>query len=127
MHEKHIHTRWTDFDALGHVTHVAYPVFLDEGRDAYLTETVGSFEEFPVVIAHLSLDHRGEIARPAAEVVVRTRVAEVGRSSITFEQEVLTGGELAATARAVVVAWDPDARSSRQLSEDERARLTRPL
>ena len=30
MQELQIPTRWTDFDALGHLTHAAYPVFLDE-------------------------------------------------------------------------------------------------
>ena len=35
MHDLRILTRWTDFDALGHLTHAAYPVFLDEARDAF--------------------------------------------------------------------------------------------
>ena len=89
MHELRIPTRWTDFDALGHLTHAAYPVFLDEARDAFLTAAVGPFADWPNVIAHLSLDYRREIRHPAADVTVRTRVAEVGRTSVTFEQEVL--------------------------------------
>lgn len=123
MHETRIATRWTDFDALGHLTHVAYPVFFDEARDAFLSERVGEFERFPVVIAHLSLDHRGEIRRPTREVVVRTRVSAVGRTSMTFEQELAAGDEVAATARAVLVAWDPDARTARPLTDDERSKL----
>src|SRR6476620_5438463 len=58
VHELRLQTRWTDFDALGHVTHAAYPVYLDEARDAYLTETVGSFAEWPCVVAHVSIDYR---------------------------------------------------------------------
>ena len=123
MHETRLATRWTDFDALGHLTHVSYPVFFDEARDVFLTETVGGFERFPVVIAHLSLDHHGEIRRPAREVVVRTHVTAVGRTSVTFEQELAGGDGVAATARAVLVAWDPEARAARPLTDAERSKL----
>ncbi len=124
MHETRVQLRWGDFDQLGHLTHVAYPVILDEGRDAFFRGTVGPFEEFPWVIAHLSLDHRGEIRHPAHEVVVRTRVTKVGTSSVTLEQDVVgPDGATAATSSSVLVAWDGEARTKRVLSDDERARL----
>ena len=124
MHETSLQTRWTDFDALGHITHAAYPVYLDEARDRFLTDTVGPFDEFAWVIAHISVDFKREIRHPAPEVVIRTRVAEVGRASLTFEHEVLApDGEVAATSRAVLVAWDADARASRAISDAERAKL----
>lgn len=124
MHETCIQTRWTDFDALGHVTHVAYPVILDEARDAFLSSSVGSFNDWPSVIVHLSVDYKREIAHPAPELVVRTRITDVGRTSVTFEQEILApDGAVAATSRSVLVAWDADARSSRAISDDERAKL----
>ena len=124
MQELQIPTRWTDFDALGHLTHAAYPVFLDEARDAFLTAAVGPFADWPNVIAHLSVDYRREIRHPARSVVVRTRVAEVGRTSVTFEQEVLApDGEVAATAQAVVVAWDEQTRQGREIADRDRAAL----
>jgi acyl-CoA thioester hydrolase len=124
VHETRLQTRWTDFDLLGHVTHAAYPVFLDEARDAFLRERVGSFDEFPYVLVHVSIDYRREIRRPAPELVVRTRIAEVGRTSVTFEQEVLEpDAEPAANARAVVAAWDADVRAARPLTDDERTKL----
>jgi acyl-CoA thioester hydrolase len=121
--ELRIATRWTDFDALGHLTHAAYPVFLDEARDAYLRATVGSFTDWPNVVVHLTVDFRREIRYPAEAVLVRTAVAEVGRSSITFEQEVMQDDEVAATARAVVVAWDENSRAARPIGPEDRARL----
>ena len=125
VHETRLQTRWTDFDTLGHVTHAAYPVFLDEARDAVLTATVGPFSEFAWVIAHVSLDYKREIVQGTREVVVRSRIAEVGRTSLTFEQEVLgSDGELAAACRSVLVAWDRDARAARPIDERERALLT---
>jgi YbgC/YbaW family acyl-CoA thioester hydrolase len=121
--ELRIATRWTDFDALGHLTHAAYPVFLDEARDAYLRATVGSFTEWPNVIVHLAVDFRREVRFPADAVLLRTSVTEVGRTSITFEQEVTHDGQVAATARAVVVAWDEANRTARPIGAADRDRL----
>jgi acyl-CoA thioester hydrolase len=124
MHETRLRTRWTDFDALGHVTHAAYPVYLDEARDDFLTQAVGSFDEFSWVIVRVSIDYRREIRHPAAEVVVRTRVANVGRTSVTFAQEVVApDGEVAAESEAVLVAWNTAERGPRAITDAERAKL----
>ena len=124
MRELRIPTRWTDFDALGHLTHAAYPVFLDEARDAYLTATVGSFADWPCVVAHVTIDYLLEVRYPAPAVTVRTAVESVGRSSVTFAQEVLApDGEVAVTAKGVVVAFDPETRGSRPIRDEERTLL----
>lgn len=122
--ELRIPTRWPDFDALGHLNHAAYHVFLDEARDDALRRTVGGFDTFPNVVAHVSIDYRSEIERGAREVVVLTRIAGAGTSSVRFEQTVLApGGTVAAEAQAVLVAWDEAARRSRPLTESERHAL----
>jgi acyl-CoA thioester hydrolase len=122
--EVRIQTRWPDFDGLGHLNHAVYHVYLDEGRDAALRATVGPFDEFPNVLAHASIDYKREIRVGTREVVVRTRIADVGRSSIRFEQDVLTPeGAVAASAASVLVAWDAAERTSRPISDDERRKL----
>jgi acyl-CoA thioester hydrolase len=124
VHETRLQTRWTDFDALGHITHAAYPVYLDEARDAVLTATVGPFAEFAWVIAHVSIDYKREIVQGTREVVVRSRIADVGRTSLTFEQDVLgPDGDVAAACRSVLVAWDREARAARPIDDRERALL----
>ena len=124
MHESRIQTRWSDFDALGHITASAYPVYLDEARDACLSSAVGSFAEWPSVLVHVSIDYRREIRSPASEVAVRATIAGVGRTSVTFEQEVIApDGELAASSRSVLVAWDAEARAAREITADDRAKL----
>lgn len=126
VHETRLQTRWTDFDKLGHITHAAYPIYFDEARDAFLTETVGPFEEFPWVIAHVSIDYKREIVHPAREIVVRTEVTDVGRTSVTFEQHVDSGEGrgIAATSRSVLVAWDETGRAARAITDEERAKLS---
>jgi acyl-CoA thioester hydrolase len=121
MKETTHETRWTDFDALGHITHAAYPVFLDEARDRFLQATVGGFTEWPCVVAHVSIDYRRELRYPFPAVAVVTRVVEVGRTSVTFEQDVADG---AAHSRSVIVAWDTETRAPRAIPSDDRATLT---
>jgi acyl-CoA thioesterase FadM len=76
------------------------------------------------VLAHVSIDYRNEIRYGVREVVVRTHIAEVGRSSVRFEQSVLTpDGSVAADANAVLVAWDAEARRSRPITDADRRAL----
>jgi acyl-CoA thioesterase FadM len=76
------------------------------------------------VIAHVSIDYKREIVQGAREVIVRSRIAEVGRTSISFEQDVLgPDGEVAAACKSVLVAWDREARAARPIDERERAAL----
>jgi acyl-CoA thioester hydrolase len=123
--ELRVATRWPDFDALGHLNHAVYHVYLDEARDDALRRTVGDFDAWPNVLVHVSIDYRREIVRGAREVAIRTRIAAVGGSSVRFEQTVLApDGEVAAEAEAVLVAWDPANRRSRAITDGERATLT---
>src|SRR3979490_2059461 len=88
--ETRIQTRWPDFDALGHLNHAIYHVYLDEARAEALGNTVGDFNAWPNVVVHASIDYRREIALGVREIVVRTQIAEVGRSSVRFRQTVST-------------------------------------
>ena len=120
-----IRTRWPDFDALGHLNHAAYHVYLDEARDDALRRTVGDFDTWPNVVVHASIDYRSEIPLGTREVTLRTRIAEVGTSSVRLEQQVLAAdGSTAAAAVAVLVAWDRTARRSRPITAAERRALT---
>ena len=125
--ETRIQTRWPDFDALGHLNHAVYHVYLDEARDEALRNTVGDFNAWPNVVVHASIDYRREVALGVREIIVRTQIAEVRRSSVRFEQAIVTpDGELAAEAEAVLVAWNPETRRSREITPEERQRLTGP-
>jgi acyl-CoA thioester hydrolase len=122
--ELRIQTRWPDFDALGHLNHAVYHVYLDEARDDALRRTVGDFTAWPNVLVHASIDYRREIALGVREIVLRTKITTVGGSSVRFEQVVLgPDGEIAAEAQAVLVAWDPETRASRAITAAERRAL----
>jgi len=124
VHESRIATRWTDFDALGHLTHSVVFAYLDETRDELLRGLVGDFDAWPTVVARVAADFRREVERGPRELVVRSRIVEVGRSSVRFAQELLTpDGEVAIEAEAVLVAFDPVERRARPIDDDDRSRL----
>ena len=78
------------------------------------------------MIAHVSIVYKREIVHPAREIVVRTEVTDVGRTSVTFEQHVDSGEGrgIAATSRSVLVAWDETGRAARAITDEERAKLS---
>jgi acyl-CoA thioester hydrolase len=114
--------RWRDLDLLGHVNQSVYHELLEEGRGALMTRLKEN--SFPFVLVHIELDYRSEVRRDHEWVEVVARVGRVGTKSVTFEERIeLPDGTVAAEGRSVLVAWDPEARSSRQLSARERESL----
>jgi acyl-CoA thioester hydrolase len=115
--------RWRDLDMLGHLNQAVYHEFLEEGR-AELFARFAPFGDFAFVLARVELDYRSEVRRDHGHIDVVVRVARIGGSSVTVEHEiVLPDGTVAAEGRSVLVAWDPAARRSRKLGDEERAAL----
>ena len=118
-----ISLRWRDMDMLGHLNQAVYHELLEEGRGALLLSMDGA-ASFPFVLVRVELDYRHEVRKDHGSVDVVTRVERVGSKSITIAHEIVRGdGVVAAEGRSVLVAWDPHARGSRELTEDERAAL----
>lgn len=115
--------RWRDVDMLGHLNQAVYHEMLEEGRAALFTQLADD-GGFPFVLARVELDYRREVRRDAGWVEILVRVAQVGRSSVTVEHDVLLpDGTVAAEGRSVLVAWDVERRCGREISERERSRL----
>jgi acyl-CoA thioester hydrolase len=114
--------RLNDFDVLGHLNQAVYHELLEQGRIALLTGLSADSNQY--VLAHVELDYRREVPVPTREVVVESGVERVGRSSVRLLQRVVRpDGELAAEGASVLVGWDRERRSSRQLDDAERASL----
>jgi acyl-CoA thioester hydrolase len=116
--------RWRDMDMLGHLNQAVYHELLEEGRGALFLSLDGA-ASFPFVLVRVELDYRNEVRKDHGSVDVVTRVERVGSKSVTLSHDVvLPDGAIAASGRSVLVAWDPHARSSRELTDGERAALT---
>jgi acyl-CoA thioester hydrolase len=126
MVEVTIPIRWRDVDNYGHVNNAVYLTYLEEARDRWVRETLGVEVDF--VIVRIAIDYRHELSQDDDEVRVTCRGVGHGTSSIrTAEQIVAKAGWVAAESESVIVAHDADARSSRSLTDDERATLDRRI
>lgn len=118
------HIRFADLDVLGHVNNIAFTIYAESGRAAFLRET-GLWTphgDRQNVIARIELDYRRELHYPG-EVRVGLRVLRIGSSSFTVGIGIFDGSACAATAQAVLVRIDRASRKSIALNDAERARL----
>ncbi|MEA2287125.1 MAG: hypothetical protein QOJ21_3168 [Solirubrobacteraceae bacterium] len=133
MHRKAIEIRWRDVDQYGHVNNAVYLTYLEEVRDEWLARALagvpGSGDAvWDYVVAHVSIDFRREVVQADDEVVASCALEGIGTSSVRTREKVHTAaGELAADARAVLVARDRDAGRSRPITDEERAAFEREL
>ena len=117
--------RYADTDRQGHVNNAVFATMLETGRVELLYNPDDPLhgEGCSFVIASLQLDFLGEITWPG-KVDIGSRVATVGRSSVTIEQGLFQNGLCAATARTVVVQVNETTRRSHPLSETSVQRLS---
>jgi len=126
MVEVTIPIRWRDVDNYGHVNNAVYLTYLEEARDRWARETLGPRVDF--VIVRIAIDYRRELSQEDGEVTVTCRGVGYGTSSIrTAEQIVAKAGWVAAESESVIVAHDPEVRSSRPLTDEERTTLDRAI
>lgn len=116
-----IKIRWRDLDPLGHVNQAVYHELLEEGRSAFMARSAS----FLFVLAHIELDFRSEVRKDHEAVVVVTSAERIGTTSVTLNERIEhLDGTVAAAGQSVLVAWDPETRRARPLSDDERAALS---
>ena len=123
VYEHEVSVRWRDGDGLGHVNHAVFLTYLEEGRDAFYTQTLGRDPHY--VVVRVEIDLRAEVRYTDKQLQVRIEVERVGTTSLTTRETIRTpAGLTAAEARVVTVLWDADARKPVPFAADERARLT---
>jgi acyl-CoA thioester hydrolase len=117
--EHPVHVRWRDGDALGHVNHAVFLTYLEEGRDAFFAQLLGSDPLY--VVVRIEIDLRAEVRYADQRVTVRIEPERLGTTSMTTREKILTPArEIAAEARVVIVRWDPDDRKPIPFSAAER-------
>lgn len=118
------HIRFADLDVLGHVNNIAFTIYAESGRAAFLSKT-GLWTphgDRQNVIARIEMDYRCELHYPG-EVRVGLRVLKLGRSSFTVGIGLFDGELCAATAQAVLVRIDRISRKAIELNAEERNSL----
>jgi acyl-CoA thioester hydrolase len=121
--ERVVDVRWRDVDGLNHVNHAVFLTYLEEARDAFYAQIMGG--EPIYVVVRLEVNFRAQVRYPDRRVTVRVEVVQLGTTSLTTRETILTpSGDVAADARVVTVRWDADSHKPVPFTEAERARLT---
>jgi acyl-CoA thioester hydrolase len=136
-----LEVRFRDCDAMGHVNNAVYLTYLEESRFAHWRanglagKTLdsapgagGAPGEVPgVIVARAEIDYRRP-ARHGDVLRVHLGVAAIGRTSFTYEYEIVDAeGALLASARTVIVRFDYAAGRPVPISDEIRKALTRSL
>jgi acyl-CoA thioester hydrolase len=118
--------RFRDCDAMGHVNHAVYFTYLEQCRFA-LWRQLGGGSGLPgagTIMVHAECDYRA----PAVvhdELEIRLRLSAIGRSSFTFQYEVVNAatGLRLAEATTVNVTYDYQAARTIPVPEETRRLL----
>ena len=102
--------RFRDTDAFGHVNNVVYASWIEVARIAFMRGLEPPSGD--LILAHLELDFLEQVTF-GQRILVETRVAKIGRTSVTLDQRVYARDILASCVRSVVVLYDYEANEKR--------------
>jgi acyl-CoA thioester hydrolase len=108
-----VRPRFTETDALGHVSNTVYTTYWELARLRYL-ETIGEAEDSPqriLAFCHMAVEMTTRMLRPCfydEPLLVHARVVAMGISSMAFEHALSSAEneEIRAIAQIAVVASD---------------------
>lgn len=111
QHNFHIIVAWRDMDALAHVNNATYFTYMESARVDYLRKYEQLMpmpgEGIGPILAYIDCQFMFPITFPD-EVVVGTRITEVGNTSIKLEQEIFSMNhqKTVASGKSVIVLID---------------------
>jgi acyl-CoA thioester hydrolase len=103
--------RFRDCDAMGHVNNAVYFTYMEQARFKHWRALWRFGEDrFPdpgVILARAECDYRSP-ARVGERLEIRLALASLGRTSFTYDYEIVSADDqrLVAAARTVQVAYD---------------------
>lgn len=126
-HRADIQLRFNDVDVLGHVNNTVYFSFYDTGKALYLTDVrkkQADWKRVDTVIANVDCAFLAPILY-GQRIEVLTRCLAVGNKSFKLQQMLRDkiSGEVKSLSHTVMVAYDPDSKTSNPLPEALRMQL----
>jgi acyl-CoA thioester hydrolase len=128
-----LEVRFRDCDPLGHANNAVYLTYLEQARFSYWRQlwgfgTSGLSPDVPgVILARAEIDYRAAV-RYGDTLEVRVGLADIGRTSFTYEYEIVdVAGRVVASAKTVQVMYDYKASKPVPIPDAIRASLTTPV
>lgn len=118
--------RFSDLDPMGHVNNAVYLTWIENARIEFM-RALGAFDqpdtsEMTMILARVEVDFRAPLGF-GDEVEVGVRTARLGTKSFDLEYELASGKTVAASAKTVLVAYDYQSNSSKEIPDEWRRRL----
>lgn len=124
MFRTHIHPRFCDTDALGHIGNTVVPVWLLEAREGLLKLFAPDldFRKASLVVVRSEIDFLAEL-HFGTDVTVTTALEKIGNTSLVVLQDVLQDDVVRCRARTVMVNFNAQSRSAQPISDTLREKL----
>lgn len=119
-----IQPRFSDTDALGHISNTAFPVWFEEGRTPLfeIYHPTLELKTWPLIIARIELDILAQTYW-GEEVEIRTYISKLGTSSCEVTQEAWQKGKMVAKGKAVMIYFDYENEKSMPIPDEVRQAL----
>lgn len=107
MFELTIAPRFSETDALGHISNTTLPVWFEAARQPVfeIFQPGLKVDDWPLILARMELDFTAQLFY-GQEVTIRTGIKKLGNSSLVVYQEAWQSGELAARGHTTLVHFD---------------------
>ncbi len=115
-------TRFGDTDSFGHINNAVISTFLESGRGDLLRHggVIVGAAGCRFVVVRVEIDFRDEVYWPG-EVVIGSRVAKIGTTSLTFDQAIFQHGICRVVSRSTVVHAHAQLKAAQELPPEARA------
>ncbi len=116
--------RFSDTDALGHISNTAYPVWFEQARSPVFALFHPSFEvsTWPLIVARIEIDYLAQ-GYWNTEVEIKTGISKVGNSSCHIIQEAWQNQKLIAKGTTVMIYFDYQQQKSQPIPADLKKKL----
>ncbi|MDN3640103.1 thioesterase family protein [Simiduia curdlanivorans] len=124
MFEKIIQPRFSETDALGHISNTTLPVWFEEARQPVFkifTPTL-AIQTWPLILARFEIDFTAQIYY-GQEVLIKTGISRIGTSSLNVYQEAWQNQQRVAIGTTTLVHFDYETQKPSPISESQRDAL----
>ena len=124
MFHLELEPRFSDTDALGHISNTSLPVWFEQARTPVfrIFHPTLEAETWPLIIARLEIDLLAQ-SYWHIPVKIKTSIGKIGNSSFHVVQEAWQGDKQIARGIAVLIHFDYETEKALPIPEDIKARL----
>jgi len=119
-----IEPRFSDTDALGHISNTAFPIWFEDSRTSLfkIFHPTLDVKTWPLIIARTEIDFLAQSYWPK-EVIVKTYISKIGNSSCTMIHEAWQQDKMVAKGLAIMIYFDYQLSKSMTIPDEIREQL----